>query len=157
MAFKARFFPRKSSIAKFLSTIGWLATMVPLLAGCSSEAAYEPPTPIPTLSAVSNEEVENYSKAVLAIEQSRQAAAKDILETTELQTVPDINCTQGETIEVLEGTVQEIAVKYCNDSKKVIEETQDLTIYQFNAISSTAQFDQNLQTRIQNELIRLQE
>ncbi|NEP02302.1 MAG: DUF4168 domain-containing protein [Symploca sp. SIO2E9] len=131
--------------------------MVPIWAGCSSEAVYEPPTPIPTLSAVSNQEVENYSKAVLAIEQRRQTAAKDILETTELQTVPDINCTQSETIEVLEGTVQEIAVQYCNDSKKVIEDTEDLTIDLFNSISSTAQFDQNLQVRIQNELIRLQQ
>ncbi|NEO33619.1 MAG: DUF4168 domain-containing protein [Symploca sp. SIO3C6] len=131
--------------------------MVPIWAGCSSEAVYEPPTPIPTLSAVSEEEVENYSRAILAIEQSRQAAAKDILETTQLQTVPDINCTQSETIEVLEGTVQEIAIKYCNDSKKVIEDTQNLTVDQFNAISSTAQLDQNLQIRIQNELIRLQQ
>jgi hypothetical protein len=104
---------------------------------------------------VSAEEVENYAKAVLAIEQSRQAAYNEIQQIINEEQVPNFNCLQADTIYALPGNVRDIAVNYCERAKD-IGETQKLTMTQFNAITVTAQSDSELLKRIQNELVRLQ-
>jgi hypothetical protein len=157
-ALAAKLFLRESLTIRVLYTLSLLAGLTALLAGCSSNRASNSQANIPAVSveSLSNEEIENYAKAVLAIEDSRQNAYNEIQQINNDEPVPDINCTQPETINVLSGDIKKIAVNYCNQSKKFISETQGLTMARFNGITVSAQEDLDLQRRIQNELIRLQ-
>jgi hypothetical protein len=143
-----------SLIIKVLSTIGWLAGLMMLFTGCSSNKASNSPTPIPTMTSVSTDEIKNYAKAVLAIEPKRQEAYKEIQKDFKDAKVPEIVCTRADTLASLPKNVQDIAVNYCNQSKK-IGKSHSLTIQQFNAITLNAQTNQDLQKRIYNELVRL--
>lgn len=111
---------------------------------------------MPTVTSLTAEEIESYAKAILAIEQSRQVASKEIQQMTNNNTVPDINCTKAESIAALPKNIQGIAVNYCKQSKTFIDETQGLTMAKFNAITVTAQSNPELQQRLQSELVRLQ-
>lgn len=124
-----------------------------LLTGCSSKGASNSPTPVPTITSVTTEEIKSYAKAVLAIEPKRQEAYKEIQKDLKDEKVPEIVCTRADTITSLAKNVQDIAVNYCNQSKKIGE--SHLTMQKFNAITLSAQTDQELQKRIANELVRL--
>lgn len=124
-----------------------------LLTGCSSKDASNSPTPVPTMTSVTTEEIKSYAKAVLAIEPKRQEAYKEIQKNLNDEKVPEIVCTRSDTITSLAKNVQDIAVNYCNQSKKIGE--SHLTMQKFNAITLSAQTDQELQKRIANELVRL--
>lgn len=144
-----------SLMIRVFSTVGWLAGLMMLLAGCSTNKAANSPTPIPTMTSVSTEQLKNYARAVLAIEPKRQEAYKEIRKSfDDDQNVPEIVCTRTDTIASLAKNVQDIAVNYCNQSKKIAE-SNSLTIQQFNGITLSAQTDQELQKRIYNELVRL--
>lgn len=159
--------PSKRSIAirssrelpaiKVASCVVSLAGLAAILAGCSSGTASNSPTPIATVSekTVTTEEVKNYAKALLAIESNRQAASSEIQKLTNEEKLPDITCTKPDTIAALPKNIQDVAVNYCNQSKK-IGESHDLTMPRFNAITSSAQSSPELRKRIQNELLRLQ-
>jgi hypothetical protein len=142
-------------IIRVVSTIGWFAGVAAILTGCFSNPVSDSPNAIPTVSEVSSEELQNYAKAVLAIEPSRQAAYTEIQKLTNDEKVPDVTCTKADTIAPLPKNIQDIAVNYCNQSKK-IGESQGLTMAQFNGITLTAQSNPELRKRIQNELVRLQ-
>lgn len=146
-----------SSRTTLFYLFGWLAGLTAVLAGCSSPSASDSPTPISTPSGKSftTEEVKNYAKAVLAIEPSRQSAYNEIQKLSNDEKVPGITCTKADTIAALPKSIQDIAVNYCNQAKK-IGESQGLTMPQFNAITVSAQSNLELQKRIQNELLRLQ-
>lgn len=142
-----------SLMIRVCSTIGWLAGLTMLLTGCSSKGASNSPTPVPTITSVTTEEIKSYAKAVLAIEPKRQEAYKEIQKDLKDEKVPEIVCTRADTITSLAKNVQDIAVNYCNQSKKIGE--SHLTMQKFNAITLSAQTDQELQKRIANELVRL--
>ncbi|MFB8791365.1 MAG: DUF4168 domain-containing protein [Potamolinea sp.] len=95
-----------------------------ILAGCSSNEVSDTPSPIPTLSAVSSQEVKNYATAILSIEQNRQTAYNDIQKLNNDEKVPEINCTKPDTMKDLRQSIQDIAVNYCHKSKKIIEDSQ---------------------------------
>lgn len=136
-------------------TIAFVAGCTALLAGCASSPATDSPTPIPTVTSLSVEEIESYARTVLAIETSRRTAYEEIQKVTNNETVPDVTCTQAKSIAALSDNIQGIAENYCDRSKKFIE-NEGLTINQFNAITVTAQSNPELQQRIQTELVRLQ-
>ena len=140
-----------------VSLLGCIVGLTAILAGCSSQSASNSPTPISTgaAKAVSAEEVKNYAKAVLLIEQSRQSAFNEIQKQTNDEKVPDVTCTKADTIAGLPKSIQDIAVNYCNQSKK-IGESQNLTMPRFNEITVTAQSNPELRKRVQTELLRLQ-
>jgi len=144
-----------SPTIEVVSTIGWVIGLTAILAGCSSNSASNSASPIPTLSSVSAEEIKNYAKAVLAIESKRKTAYDEIQKLTNDEPIPDVTCTKADTIAPLPKKIQDIAVNYCNQSKK-IGESYDLTMPQFNAITVSAESNPDLRRRIQNELIRLQ-
>jgi len=146
---------RESLNSRVISTIGLLAGLTAILAGCSSNQASDSQTSIPTVSSIRAEEVENYAKAVLAIEPKRQEAYNEIQKMTNDEQVPNITCTKADTITALPKSIQDVAVNYCNQAKK-IGEGQGLTMSQFNAITVSAQSNPELGKRIQNELVRLQ-
>jgi hypothetical protein len=110
---------------------------------------------MPTLSSVNAKEIQNYAKAVLAIESSRIDAYNKIQKMINDEKVPDVTCTKADTIAALPKGMQDIVVNYCNKAKQ-IGEKQGLTMPEFNAITNTAQANPELKKRIQNELLRLQ-
>jgi hypothetical protein len=71
------------------------------------------------VSAVSSEDIANYAKAVLAIEPSRQEAYSEIQKMLNHEKVPDIICTQADSIAALPNRVQDIAVNYCINRKRL--------------------------------------
>ena len=127
-----------------------------LLAGCTSRVASNPPAPKPTLISFTDADLKNYAKAVLAIEPVRQAAYNEIQQMSKNGQAPDIVCDQSKSLERLSKDIQTVAINYCTQSKK-ISESNGLTMAQFNALSVNVQSDPELQRRIQNELIRLQQ
>jgi hypothetical protein len=139
-----------------LVAIGWFAGITAILTGCGSNPASESPTPTPMVTSASSEDIENYAKAVLAIEQIRQAAYEEIQKMTNNETIPAVTCTKSESLAALSKNIQGIAVNYCERAKKFIDETEGLTMDKFNAITSNAQSNPELQQRIQTELVRLQ-
>lgn len=139
-----------------MSTIGWLAGLALILTGCSSKSvsdsvASESPTLSPSASSISSEQINNYAKALLAIDQKRQEAYEEIQKLSNNEKVSEITCTQPETIKALDQGIQNIAVNYCEQAKQFIQD-QGLTVAQFNEITDTAQSDAELRTRIQNKL-----
>lgn len=155
MALAVKLFLRESLFNKFILTVGYLAGFCLFLSGCSSSSESLEPDPIPTLSSVSSEEVRKYAMAVLAIEPKRQDAYEEIQRLTKQDEVPNFTCTQADTLADLPVNVQDIAVNYCQESKKIAE-GQDFTMAQFNAITKTVQSDLDLERKIQNELVRIQ-
>lgn len=91
----------------------------------------------------------------MAIETSRQTAFSEIQQQMNQEPVPNIICTQPDSLEELPSDVRGIAVNYCNTAKE-IGISQGFSMAQFNAITATAISDMNLQRQVQNELIRLQ-
>jgi hypothetical protein len=138
-----------------LATIAWLAGITAILAGCATHSVSESPTPNPTVTSVSAEKIESYARAVVAIEQIRRAAYEEIQKMTNNETVPDVTCTEPESITALSKNIQGIAVNYCSRSKKFIED-EGLTMELFNGITNTAKANSELQQRIQSEIVRLQ-
>ena len=139
-----------------MSTISWLAGLTLILTGCSSKSvsdsvASESPTRSPSVSSISSEQVNNYAKALLAIDQKRQEAYEEIQKLSNNEKVSEITCTQPETIKALDQGMQNIAVNYCKQAKQFIQD-QGLTVAQFNQITDSAQSDSELRTRIQNKL-----
>jgi len=113
---------------------------------------------------ISNEEITQYARAVLAIDQYRNAAyteIKDILLTVEMD-ISEINvsCTDTQNISQVPRSVRrdvrEILTRYCNQSRSAVEDT-NLTPRRFNQITEAHSSDQTVFERIQQELIRLQQ
>lgn len=113
---------------------------------------------------ISNEEITQYARAVLAIDQYRNAAytqIKDILLTVEMD-ISEINvsCTNTQDISNVPRSVRrdvrEILTGYCNQSRNAVEEN-NLSPRRFNEITQAHGNDQTVYERIQQELIRLLE
>lgn len=138
-----------------LVTIAWFAGFAAILAGCSSTPASNSPSPMATVTVPKAEEIESYARAVLSIETNRRVAFEEIQKMTNNETVPDVTCTETKSIAALSKNLQEIAVNYCERSKKFIQD-EGLTMDKFNAITASAQSNMELQERIKNELVRLQ-
>ena len=146
----------KAPTPLLLVAMGWFAGITAILTGCGSNPASESPTPTPMVTSATSEDIENYARAILAIEPIRQAAYEEIQKMTNNETIPDVTCTKSESLAALPKNIQGIAVNYCQRAKKFIDDTEGLTMDKFNAITSSVQSNPELQQRIQNELVRLQ-
>lgn len=140
---------------KVVLSIGSLTAITLIMAGCAAPPSSESATPSPTVTAVNDQDVERYARAILAIEPKRQEAHDDIQRITQSEQVPDFTCTQPDKIAALPNNIETIAVNYCTQAKK-IGQGQGLTMDKFNGITKSAQTDPALQNRIQAELLRLQ-
>ena len=140
----------------FVCVGGTLAGISSLLAACSSPVGSNPPNPQPTSISFTDADLKNYAKTVLAIEPIRQSAYNEIQQMSKNGETPSIACHQPNSLGALPKDIQNVAVNYCTQSKK-IGESNGLTISRFNAMTVNAQFDPELQKQIQNELIRLQQ
>ena len=136
-------------------SIGWLAAITLILAGCAAPPASESATPSSRVTVVNDEDVERYARAIILIEPKRKAAHNEIQRITQSEQVPDFTCTQPDKISALANNIEKIAVNYCNQAKE-IGQGQGLTMIKFNEITRSAQSDPALQKRIETELLRLQ-
>jgi hypothetical protein len=148
--------PARSRTLRFPWT-SCITALALILSGCASNST---PEASPTISplppeTITEEEIKNYAKAIMAIETRRQTAFSEIQQQMNQEPIPNIICTQPESLKELPADVQGIAVNYCNKAKE-IGVSQGFNMAQFNAITYTAQLDPDLQGQIQNELIRLQ-
>jgi hypothetical protein len=157
--FPARFRPQierllpQTLTVSLLSTAGLLLGLVPALQPQSLELSFNQAA---HAQAVTSEEVRNYARSVLAIEPIRQTAYNEIKRISGSEQVPPIACHRPDSLNNLGREIREIAVQYCNDSITVVEDN-DLSINRFNTITSSLQSDPSLATRIQEELLRLQQ
>lgn len=115
-------------------------------------------------SSISNEEITQYARAVLTIDQYRNEAytiIKDILLTVEMS-ISDISvsCTNTQSISSVPRSVRrevrDTLTSYCNRSQDAVE-ANGLTPRRFNEITKAHAEDQTVFERIQQELIRLQQ
>ncbi|OLP15750.1 hypothetical protein BST81_24655 [Leptolyngbya sp. 'hensonii'] len=104
---------------------------------------------------VTDAELKSYARAVLTIEPLRQAAYSEIKKIVGSGDIPTVTCNKKDSLNNLPKSTRSIAIKYCNRSKKIVEES-GLTIARFNAITVKVQEDPELEKRVQAELIRLQ-
>lgn len=104
---------------------------------------------------VNNNEIVNYARAVLAMEPSRQQAFDEIKKLIGGGEIPQIVCNDPNSMNNLPRKAREIAVNYCNESQKKVEQN-GLSIERFNKITIELQNDNNLKRQVYNTLIRLQ-
>lgn len=101
----------------------------------------------------SDSQVTNYAKAILLIETQRQQAYQQIQKIVG-QNIPEISCHLTDSFSQVPRNAQKIAVQFCNNSKKIAQNS-GLTTPQFNAITERANQDPNLKKRIQDAMIRI--
>ena len=128
-----------------------------------------PGSPLTTQAAIaqiniSNEEITQYARAVLKIDQYRNDAytkIKNILLTVDLNiSEMSVSCSDAQNLSnvprPVRREVREILTSYCNQSHDAVEET-GLTPRRFNEITAAHEADQTVFERIQQELLRLQQ
>ncbi|MEG5209559.1 DUF4168 domain-containing protein [Microcoleus sp. ARI1-A1] len=104
---------------------------------------------------ISNTEITNYARAVLAIEPRRVEAYKEIKGMAG-GSVPRVVCNETQEINRLSGNLRGVAVNYCDQAKKIIE-SNGLTVSRFNQLTLLQQANPAVKQRIQAELLRLQQ
>jgi Domain of unknown function (DUF4168) len=104
-------------------------------------------------SALASEKIAAYAESILEIEPIRAAAYENMKIESEGKP-PQVACNRQETVSRLRGNIKKIAVQYCTDSKKVVEENQ-LTVQEFNALTQQVQESPEVNKQVQSELIRL--
>ncbi|HEY9726576.1 MAG TPA: DUF4168 domain-containing protein [Chroococcales cyanobacterium] len=145
----------KSLLVGTLSIVGLLSGLTPGLSGTShTSGTLVFSTSASAQSIVSKEEVENYARAVLAIEQIRQSAYGEIKKI--VGDVPEIVCNNPASIRTLPGGVQGIARAYCQQSSAIVGNYFPRGNARFNEITSLMQNNSALRQRIQAELVRQQ-
>lgn len=103
---------------------------------------------------VSATEIVNYAKSVLAMELPRLQALEEIKQMMGGE-VPKIVCNDPNSFNALPGRARNIAVNYCNNSQKIVE-NNGLSIDRFNEMTVLVQKNEGLQQQIYNQLIILQ-
>ena len=100
-------------------------------------------------------EITNYAKSVLAMEPDRRQAFEEIKKLIGGREIPQIVCSNSNSLNGLPNKARDIAVNYCNRSQKIVEQN-GLTIDNFNKITRDLQSNDKLKTDVYNTLLRLQ-
>ncbi|MEH1865324.1 MAG: DUF4168 domain-containing protein [Nostoc sp.] len=116
----------------------------------SSKAYGQTASPI-----ANNTQIDSYAQAVLAMEPARQKAFETIKNLIGNGEVPKIVCNDSNSINGLPRKAQDIAVNYCNNSQKIVQDN-GLSIDQFNKITIELQNNELLKQQVYNTLLRLQ-
>lgn len=150
-----------SSQVEFRNIYAWLLpclfSLIFLLPSCGSSpnAASSPVSTEELAKAITDPEIKNYAKAVVAIEQLRKTTNQEMTKISGDKPFDKVACTEPETIANLPPKMQEVAIVFCTKVRKVSEEN-GLTIPRFNAITVNAKNNPDLQKRINDQLITLQ-
>lgn len=146
------FWPQALTVG-FISAVSLLSGFTPSVLPQTSGLQFNSAAQAQTVSAA---ELRNYAQSVLSIEPIRQTAYNEIKRISNSGVVPAIACHRPSSLNSLNRNIREIAINYCNRSIEIVE-SNDLTITRFNAITSALQNDDALQSRIQEEMIRIQQ
>jgi Domain of unknown function (DUF4168) len=103
----------------------------------------------------SDAEMTSYAKAMLAMEVPRQQAFDEIKKLVGGNEVPKIVCNDSSSMNNLPGKARNIAVNYCNQAKKIVEDN-GLSIDRFNRMTVEVQNSKKLQGDMTTILIKLQ-
>ena len=98
-----------------------------------------------------SEDVANFVRSALAMEPKRKQAAQEIRAV--MSRVPVIRCDNDESFTALDPRVRGVAIKYCNESKRIVE-SNGLSVGRFNELLMMQRDDTRLQQRIQVETCR---
>jgi len=104
---------------------------------------------------INNTEVTNYAKAVLGVEPVRRQAFEEIKKLIGSKDIPKVICNDPTSVNVLPGKAKDIAINYCNNSQKIVEDS-GLTIERFNKITLEIHNNNPLKQQLYNTLLRLQ-
>jgi Domain of unknown function (DUF4168) len=133
----------KSMFSRSMTILGVVAAVFL----CTSPAkAQNPP---------SKAEMTNYAKAMLAMEAPRQQAFDEIKKLVGGNEIPQIVCSDPKSLNGLPGKAKNIAVNYCDQAKKIVEEN-GLTTESFNRMTVEVQNSENLKNQMFKLLIDLQ-
>lgn len=100
-------------------------------------------------------EIRNYAKSVLAMEPERRQAFEEIKKLIGGREIPQIVCSNSNSLSGLPNKARDIAVNYCNRSQKIVEQN-GLSIDNFNKITRDLQSNEKLKTEVYNTLLDLQ-
>ena len=142
---------RRSFIVTFLAVIAILGGLIPEFSWTTEIVSFRSSAYTQDFTA---DQIKRYATAVLLIETQRKQAYQAISQILG-KSPPAITCNQRESFNNLPANAQRIAVDYCNNSKKIVQDS-GLTAAQFNTITNRISSDDNLRRRVQNEMIRLQ-
>lgn len=142
---------RRSFIVTFLAVIAILGGLIPEFSWTTEVVSFRSSAYTQDFTA---DQIKRYATAVLLIETQRKQAYQAISQILG-KIPPAITCNQRESFNNLPANAQKIAVDYCNNSKKIVQDS-GLNATEFNAITNRVRSDDNLRRRVQNEMIRLQ-
>ena len=100
------------------------------------------------------EETENYAKAGYQVELLRREVYQEIKNSIN-QPPPDIVCDRQETLDSLQPQVREIADRYCDRSREIVEQ-HDLTVERFNELKTYYDRQDSFYEQVQSILLKLQ-
>ncbi|MCT7969888.1 DUF4168 domain-containing protein [Laspinema sp. D1] len=102
---------------------------------------------------ITPEEMDNYARSILAIEQQRSQAYQEV--ETILNYVPAIDCRNTDSVNQLDREVKAIVVNYCEGSKTLVT-SNGLTIQRFNEITELVKTNPQSEQQLREALSRLQ-
>jgi Domain of unknown function (DUF4168) len=148
----------RSLLAAILSTMSCFTGLTPSIslkgaAILDFNSAASAQQSAPSLSAA---EITNYAKALLEIEPLRQDYYNKIKQgLTGRQQMPQIICSDQNSVNNLPRNIRQSAIAYCESSIEIVEKN-GLTIQRFNDITNLLTQDTRILERITAELLRLQ-
>ncbi|WP_261206742.1 DUF4168 domain-containing protein [Laspinema sp. D2d] len=133
-----------------LSVLGILTGSVPHL---SLNSTHWIGTYSASAQTITPEEMGNYARSILAIEQQRSQAYEEV--ETILRYVPAIDCRNTDAVNQLDREVKAIVVNYCEGSKNLVT-SNGLTIQRFNEITELVKTNPQSEQQLREALSRLQ-
>jgi len=136
-----------------------LIPLVFILSSCGSNpqntSTVSPVSPEELAKTITDKEIISYANAVVAIEQLRKTTNQEMIKVSEGKPFNNVTCTEPETITSLPTKMQEVAIGFCTKVRAVSEEN-GLIVPRFNAITSNARNNLELQKKINEQLLILQ-
>ncbi len=132
--------------------LGMMASFLGILGGIVPDLTVGQPSQI-FASAVqaqdfSDPDLRNYAAALMKIEPARQSALADVSQANG-GTLPNLVCSQPDTMDGLNAEAKTIFINYCDRCKQIAAD-RGLTIDKFNQITQAIRTTPELKQRVQN-------
>jgi hypothetical protein len=133
--------------------LGIMASCLSILGGIVPDHTFGQPHQIFASAAQAEDfndaELRNYAAALMKIEPARQSALAEVSKANGGTTLPNLVCSQPDTMEGLNTDAKTIFINYCEECKKIAAE-RGLTIDKFNQITQAVRSTPELKQRVQN-------
>ena len=131
--------------------LGIMAGFLSILGGIVPDLIAQQPSQIFASAAqaddFSDPELRNYAAALMKIEPARQSALAEVSQANG-GTLPNLVCSQPDTMEGLNVEAKAIFINYCDRCKKIAAD-QGLSIDKFNQITQAVRSTPELKIRVQ--------